>query len=188
MKFFVIPAVAPGWRPSSIVSMCRALAARRGASARATDADGPGRVDVPLDEPTTWQGVNARFFARQFSEAFKYSRPLAASLDRHVRDSSVVHVHGVLSHASLAAARAAVKHDVPYIIRPLGTLDPWSLAQKAGRKRLLMRAGVMRLLRQASAMHYTSAEEQRSVERTLAGSWRGDSARLRSRPCRRATD
>jgi len=166
----VIPAVAPryGGPSSSIVSMCRALAAHGvEPTLVATDADGTGRLDVPLDEPTTWQGVNARFFARQFSEAFKYSRPLAAWLDRNVRDFSVVHVHGVLSHASLAAARAATKHDVPYIIRPLGTLDPWSLAQKSGRKRLLMRTGVTRLLRHASAIHYTSAEEQRSVERTL---------------------
>lgn len=166
----VIPSVAPrdGGPSSSIVPMCRALAERGiDTTLVATDADGPGRLDVALDTPTSWHGVQARFFPCQFTEAFKYSRPLARWLDHHVREFSVVHVHAVLSHASLAAARAAARHGVPYIIRPLGTLDPWSLGQKPGRKQLLLRAGAARLLQGAAAIHYTSAEEQRSVERTL---------------------
>jgi glycosyltransferase involved in cell wall biosynthesis len=166
----VIPSVAPrdGGPSSSIVPMCRALAERGiHPTLVATDADGPGRLDVPLDTVTSWHGVQARFFPRQFTEAFKYSRPLARWIDCHVREFSVVHVHAILSHAPLAAARAAERHRVPYIVRPLGTLDPWSLRQKAGRKRLLLRAGAARLLQGAGAIHYTSAEEQRSVERTL---------------------
>lgn len=167
----VIPSVAPryGGPSASIVSMCRAL---DGCGVQttlvATDADGDARLDVPTDAPTMWEGVEARFFRRQFSESFKYSKPMARWLDRHAADFAVVHVHAVLSHGPLAAARAASRHGVPYVVRPLGTLDPWSLAQKPGRKRLLLRIAATGLLRSASAIHYTSTEEQRSVEHALS--------------------
>jgi glycosyltransferase involved in cell wall biosynthesis len=134
----------------------------------ATDADGAGgRLDVPLDQPCTWHGIDAMFFPRQFSEAFKYSRPLAQWLDANAHKFRAVHIHALLSHAPLAAARAAELHHVPYIVRPLGTLDPWSLGQKTGKKRLLLHLRGLRVLQAAAAIQYTSDEERRSVERTL---------------------
>jgi glycosyltransferase involved in cell wall biosynthesis len=166
----VIPAVAAryGGPSSSLVSMCQALV-RQGISPTivATDADGDERLDVAVNRPCTWHGIDAMFFSRQFSESFKYSRPLARWVNAHVGNFGVVHVHAVLSHAPLAAARAAYHHRVPYIVRPLGTLDPWSLGQKSLKKQLLLRAGAMQVLRRAAAVQYTSNEEQASVERTL---------------------
>src|SRR5205823_6494495 len=79
----------------------------------------------------------------------------------------VVHAHAVFSYAPLAAARACQAHGVPYIVRPLGSLDPWSMAQSRLKKQLLWHTGVARMLRRASAIHYTSAEEQRLAESTL---------------------
>jgi glycosyltransferase involved in cell wall biosynthesis len=60
---------------------------------------------------------------------------------------------------------------VPYIVRPLGTLAPWSLRQKPARKRLMLAAGGTAILRRAAAVHYTSPEEKRVVEAafSLAG-------------------
>jgi glycosyltransferase involved in cell wall biosynthesis len=163
----VIPAVASryGGPSTAVLQMCRALAAA-GTSVEiaTTDADGPGRLNARLGEATEIDGVPARVFARQWSEAFKYSRPLAAWLDGHMSDYDVVHVHALLSHACVAAARACRRHGVPYIVRPLGTLDPWSLAQKPWRKRLLLAAGGRAALAGAAAVHYTAAEEQRLVE------------------------
>jgi glycosyltransferase involved in cell wall biosynthesis len=166
----VIPAVAAryGGPSSSLVSMCQALV-RQGISPTivATDADGGERLEVAVNRPCSWHGIDAMFFSRQFSESFKYSRPLAQWLSAHVRDFSVVHVHAVLSHAPLAAANAAYRRRVPYVVRPLGTLDPWSLGQKRLKKQLLLRTIAMPILRRAAAIQYTSAEEQASVERTL---------------------
>jgi len=145
--------------------MCRALAADGiDAQIATTDADGPDRLDVPLGEWMTWNGVRTIFFRNAFSESFKYSPTLAAWLSDHVHEVDVVHIHGVLSHACFAAASACRHHRVPYIVRPLGTLAPWSLQQKAAKKRLILSFGGMRMLRAASAIHYTSSREKRDVE------------------------
>jgi glycosyltransferase involved in cell wall biosynthesis len=166
----VIPAIADryGGPSSSIRSMCRALEAHGVRTLIAcTDADGDSCLHVPLGLPVSWHGVRVVFFPRQQSEAFKYSQPLAAWLDRHVQDFSIVHIHGVLSHAPIAAGRAARRHGIPYIVRPLGTLSRWSLAQTPFTKRLLLNLGGLQMLRHAAVIHYTSLEEQQQAEGAL---------------------
>jgi glycosyltransferase involved in cell wall biosynthesis len=85
-------------------------------------------------------------------------------LSGHVRDYDLVHVHAVFSYASMAAGRAAIAAKVPFVVRPLGTLDPWSVAHHRWRKRALLGLGLQRALAAASAMHYTSAGEQQLAE------------------------
>jgi glycosyltransferase involved in cell wall biosynthesis len=168
----VIPAVASryGGPSSSIVEMCCALR-EVGASPliATTDADGSGVLDVPLGSSTLWRGTDVIFFRRQWSEAFKYSAPLGRWLDEHVSEYELVHVHAPLSYSSLAAAGAARRHQVPYIVRPLGTLDSWSLRQKALKKRVLM-PFVVRMLQRAAAVHFTSSEEMHQVQSALGTS------------------
>jgi glycosyltransferase involved in cell wall biosynthesis len=137
-----------------------------------TDADGPGRLTVEVGTSATYRGVPVLFFPRQWSESFKYSHALAAWLGRNVHRFDVVHVHAIFSHACIAAARACLRHGVPYVVRPLGTLDPWSLGQKRLRKRLLWHLGAKRVFEGAAAVHYTAAQEQRLAEQ-FAGTGRG---------------
>jgi glycosyltransferase involved in cell wall biosynthesis len=166
----VIPAVAPryGGPSQAVVGTTRALA-DQGVEVliATTDADGDGRLPVPRGVPLEYQGVPAIFFRRQFSEAFKYSRPLARWLDTHVTEYAAVHIHAVFSHACLAAASACQRHKVPYIVRPLGSLDPWSLRQKSFKKQAMWRLGGQKMLRQAAAIHYTTRAEQRLAEEPL---------------------
>jgi glycosyltransferase involved in cell wall biosynthesis len=163
----VIPSVAAryGGPSTAIVPMCRGLiAAGTDALIATTDADGDGRLTVPLDQPTTWQGIPAIFFERTLGESVKYSRGLSRWLHGHVEGFDIVHVHALLSHASLAACRAARAATVPYIVRPLGTLAPWSLAQNPLRKRALLALGAKRLLLGAAAIQCTSAREKQDLE------------------------
>lgn len=167
----VIPSVAArdGGPSAAIGPMCAALRARGvEASILSTDADGPGSLDVPLGQPTTWRDTPAIFFRRDVSVAFKYSRGLARWIRAHVDSFDLVHIHAVLSHAPLAAAAACRTTAVPYVVRPVGTLTTWSLAQKPWRKRVLLAAGGRRMLKGAAALHYTSAEERDETERQLA--------------------
>jgi glycosyltransferase involved in cell wall biosynthesis len=132
-----------------------------------TDADGERRLPLEPGVPVDWHGVPTIVFPRQFSESFKYSAPLADWLGQHVRDFSVVHINAVFSHACLAAASACRRHQVPYIVRPLGSLDPWSLRQKPLRKRLAWHLGAKQMLSRAAAIHYTTPAEQRLAEEPL---------------------
>jgi len=132
-----------------------------------TNADGSEEIPVALGEEVVYQDVPTIFFARQWSEALKYSRPLALWLERNVDNFDLAHIHYVFSHACVAAARACRKNDAPYLVRPLGTLDPWSLKQKSGRKRLFWHLGVKQMLTGAAAIHYTTAEEKRLAETEL---------------------
>jgi glycosyltransferase involved in cell wall biosynthesis len=163
----VIPGLARryGGPSRAIVGMCRSLR-ERGVETlvAATDADGRARLEVELRRLTTYDGVPAIFFPRQVSEGFKYSRPLTAWLRERVTDFDVVHVHAVFSHSSLAASRAARDAGIPYVVRPLGSLAPWSLRQKRIRKALLWRLGVEQMLKSASRIHYTTAEEEKLAE------------------------
>ncbi|HEY7180132.1 MAG TPA: glycosyltransferase [Blastocatellia bacterium] len=166
----VIPSVAPryGGPSHAVFTMCRALQAQGTEVLIATtNADGSGELPVALGEKVVYQDTPAIFFSRQWSEALKYSRPLAVWLERNVENFDLAHIHAVFSHACVAAARSCVKNSVPYLVRPLGTLDPWSLKQKSFRKRLFWRLGVKQMLKSAAAIHYTSDEEKRLAESGL---------------------
>lgn len=166
----VIPGVARryGGPSRAIFEMCRALQGQGTELLIATsDADGPGRLPVELGRLLEYEGVPTVFFSRQWSEAFKYSHPLACWLEAHVGGYDVVHIHAVFSHSSMATACACRRQRVPYVVRPLGSLDPWSLRRKRIRKRLLWHVGVREMLRQAAAVHYTTEEERRLAEGSL---------------------
>src|SRR5205085_10556057 len=68
----------------------------------------------------------------------------------------------------VAAAKACRKKGVPYVVRPLGTLDPWSLRQKRLKKRLFWHLGVKQMLGGAAAIHYTALPEKKLAEESLS--------------------
>lgn len=166
----VIAGIAPryGGPSRAVLEMTEALR-RAGVQTliATTDADGSARLNVPLGVETTYLGAPIVFFPRQWSEAFKVSLPLASWLDAHVPDFDVVHIHAVFNHACITAALACQRLGVPYVVRPLGTLDRWSLHQKPLRKWLFWQLAGRRMLRGAAAVHYTTPDEQRQVEAAL---------------------
>jgi glycosyltransferase involved in cell wall biosynthesis len=88
-------------------------------------------------------------------------------LAANISDFDLVHIHSVFNHASVAAAHACRKAKVPYVIRPLGTLEPWSMAQKPLRKHFFLQVSGKGILRRAAAVHYTTEAEKRATERLL---------------------
>ncbi len=166
----VIPAVAPRYGgPSRVIfEMCRSIQ-QKGTEVlvATTDADGAGHLPVEAGAAIAYQRVPTIFFKRQLSEVFGYSFSLARWLNDNVKNFDVVHIHAVFSHPCLAAARACRRSEVPYIVRPLGSLDPWSMRQKPHRKKLMWHMSVGRMLSEAAAVHYTTREEQRLAEASL---------------------
>jgi glycosyltransferase involved in cell wall biosynthesis len=167
----VIPAVAQryGGPSQAVFEMCRAIQ-RQGTDVliATTDADGPGSLDVEIGKPIDYEGTRTIFFHRQWSQRFGYSLSLAQWLNNNVENFDVAHIHAVFSHPCLAAANACRKRGVPYIVRPLGSLDPWSMGQKPLRKKLMWHIAAARMLRRAAAVHYTAREEQQLAERSLS--------------------
>jgi len=167
----VIPAVAPryGGPSQAVFEMCTALGDREVEIKLATtDADGRSKLSVDLGTDVEYRGTRTLFFPARLGERFNYSPALARWLNTHVTQFDVVHIHAVFSHPCLAAARACRKHSVPYIVRPLGSLDPWSIRQKSVRKRVMWQMAAGRMLRGAARVHYTTREEQRLAENSLA--------------------
>ena len=163
----VIPSLAErsGGPAAAIVPMCRAL---RGQGVEVeivtTNEGGPW---ISTDGWSHFGGVPVKVFPVQLGASYKYSRPLATWLGRNVREFALVHVHAVFNHASVAAARACRRAGVPYVVRPLGTLDPWSMKQKPVRKRLFWLLFAKRLLAASAAVHYTAAAEKSATEAHL---------------------
>ncbi|HET9478990.1 MAG TPA: glycosyltransferase, partial [Pyrinomonadaceae bacterium] len=149
----------------AIVPMCRALRERGIDVFLATTSHGLARMET--DCMTHFTGVPARLFPAQLGESFKYSRPLAKWLKASVRDFDLVHIHAVFNHASIAAAAACRQSGVPYVVRPLGTLDPWSMKQKGGRKRIFWWLEGKRMFERSAAVHYTAAGEKTATEEYL---------------------
>ena len=152
---------------------------RRGAPGRDGRRWSSDASPYPTGEWATIDGVPTILFRRQFSEALKYSAPLAAWLQKSVpSEYDVVHVHALLSHACLAAAAACRANHVPYVVRPLGTLNRWSLAQKPWRKRVLLATERPKGARsRRRAVHYTAtrraaARRRRFQRRSAASSCR----------------
>src|SRR5678815_95004 len=158
----VIPSVSErsGGPATAIVPMCRALM-RQGIEVflLSTTHGLPEIRDV-----AEYKGVPAMFFPSQLGASFKYSRPLATWLSANVKNFDLAHIHAVFNHSSVSASQACRKAGVPYIIRPLGTLDPWSMTQKSLRKRLFWQISGKAMLRHAAAVHYTSEVEKLSTE------------------------
>src|SRR6266545_5306111 len=163
----VIPSVSErsGGPAHAIVPMCRALRALDVEVLLATT--NPELVDkpaAPLGGITTYKGLPTVFFPKQFGDSFKYSRPFARWLDSNVTNFDTVHIHAVFNHSCIAAARACRKRGVPYIVRPLGKLDPWSMSQRSLRKGLFWRSVGRRMINGAAAVHYTTRAEQEAAE------------------------
>jgi glycosyltransferase involved in cell wall biosynthesis len=166
----VIPSVAPryGGPSQAIVEMCRALIDEGVEVVIATtNADGERRLEVELGTLTSYQDLPTIFFSRQFTEAFKYSYGLASWLNRNVNSFDVAHIHAIFSHSSITAARACIRRNIPYVVQPHGSLDPWSLKQRRCAKAFLWRAGVKRMLCGAAAVDYTLEQEKRLAENSL---------------------
>ena len=163
----VIGSLAPrdGGPTVAIHGMAPALAALgHEVTIATTNADGPREtLDVPVDSPVRAHGVTYHYFERTVDGSWGLSLPLARWLTLHAGDFDVIEVHGLFVFATIAGCRAARQAGVPYIVRPLGMLDPWSLRQHAWKKQPYVRFIERRHLANAAAIHVTSESEADGV-------------------------
>ncbi len=87
-----------------------------------------------------------------------------AAMTEALRDADALHIHRVWETCVPAAATAARKRGVPYVISPHGMLHPWSLRQSRWKKRVAFALGYRRAIAGAAVLHALNAEERAAVD------------------------
>ena len=158
----VIPSVSPvhGGPSKAMVTMERALAAAGVCVTTATtDDDGPGRR-LGLFQGARGASGATRFYARKWLDFYKVAPGIIPSLWRNLPTFDVVHIHALFSFTSVAACLLARLRRVPYVVRPLGTLASYGVAnRRPWLKKLSLRLIEGPILRHAAAVHFTSQAE-----------------------------
>lgn len=148
-----------------MVAMERALSAKGVAvTTLTTDDDGSGRR-LSEDAQPARSGSVTRVYCHKWFDFYKVAPGILPWLWRHVRAFDVVHIHALFSFTSIVAALTARCRGVPYIVRPLGTLNDYGMTRRRPwLKRLSFAALEGPIVRAAAAMHFTSEAERIEAE------------------------
>jgi glycosyltransferase involved in cell wall biosynthesis len=91
---------------------------------------------------------------------FRRHPDLKDVVSKHVKASEIVHIHALWEQLQHEAATAAQRAKIPYIFRPCGMLDPWSLAQSKWVKKIYLALRLRRDLDHAALLHFTANTER----------------------------
>jgi len=149
------------------------------------NSSGPTHVVVNLTENQAAQGVAVSLFyvaeepggpplpTRDLVETvcfpltccrrWAYSRALGRALKERAREFDIVHIHSVWMYPTAAAAYTCLREDVLYIVRPLGSYEPWCLRRNPLIKRAYAAVLERRLLNRAAAIHVLTSAEATQV-------------------------
>jgi glycosyltransferase involved in cell wall biosynthesis len=140
-----------GGAVTAALGMAEALSAA-GLSVRLAATDYGHPVTAPA-------AFDLRLFPCRYGP-WRFAPALGRWLAREVRWADVVHVHTVWTYPTRAAARACRRRGVPYVLRPAGMLEDWSMGRRAWKKALYARLVESETIRHAAALHWTTAQEQ----------------------------
>lgn len=164
----VIPSIAAcrGGPSVAVKSMVRGLIAEGVDAAVLTTNDaGKSVLDVECGRWVNHDGVPV-FFLDRWSPPVAALREYAFSpaavpwFDQHLQACDLLHAHALFSHLPSAAMRRARREGIPYLLRPLGLLEEWSLRRRWARKRLHLAFMDSANIRGAARLHFTSESER----------------------------
>lgn len=168
----VIPAYYPATRYGGPIRSVHGLASalvKRGHDVHVytTSVDGDRDLDVPLDRPVQLDGVAIHYFRVPALRRLCWCPSMSARLERDVGTFDVAHLHSVFLHPTFAAARAASRAGVPYLVAPRGMLIRDAIR---GRSRWVKTAWIQLIertsLAQSAGLHVTAeveAEEAKAL-------------------------
>lgn len=150
--------------PSQMVLGLAPALARQGVEVTVLTTDSNGDtgqepLDVPLNCPVEQDGYQIIYFRCSPFRRYKFSLDLLKWLNNHAREYDLAHIHALFSPVSSAAATVCRTSKLPYILRPLGTLDPADLRKKRLLKQLYAAIIERSNLAGAAAIHFTSVQE-----------------------------
>jgi len=166
----VVPTYYPARRYGgpivAVHGLCKALAARgHNVHVFTTNVDGGATLDVPVDRPVDIDSVHVHYFPSTFPRLY-WSPAMRRALAEGIGQYDLVHIHAVYLWPGIAAARAAAKAGVPYIISPRGMLVRDLIRQKSRLvKTLWLRLLERRGFAGAAAIHFTAPLEWDEAKR-----------------------
>ena len=167
----MVPTYLPAWRHGgpilAVHGLCRSLAARgHEVTVLTTHVHGDGVLDVTVGKPVAIDGVEVRYFPVLPPRRLYLSPELARAARDLAGSCEAAHLHSVFLGPTSAAARAAERADVPYVLSPRGMLVP-ELLRARGRWRKLawMLLAERRTIERAAALHATSDLEAEEMAR-----------------------
>ncbi|WP_121969619.1 hormogonium polysaccharide biosynthesis glycosyltransferase HpsP [Leptolyngbya sp. BC1307] len=122
-------------------------------------------LDVPLGQPVTEDGYEVIYFRCSPFRRYKFSLDLLSWLWANADQYDIAHIHALFSPVSTSAATVCRWKNLPYLMRPLGTLDPADLQKKKQTKQLYASLFERPNLAGAAAIHFTSEQEAKVSER-----------------------
>lgn len=134
-----------------------------------TSDDGPGRrlpaseVSAILASASGHTGClpNIYHVFEKRTEFYKIAPGFLPWIVKEAGRFDLIHLHALFSFTCTVAAWAARRAEVPYIVRPLGTLARYGMTQRRPTlKRLSFSWNEGPLLRDAAAVHFTSEAER----------------------------
>lgn len=117
----------------------------------------------PSDLPVGAEDLDVRLFPARWPYRLAFSAGLYSALGREASRYDVVHIHTLYLFPQFAAYRQAVRHGIPYVVAPLGSLDPYLRRRGRLRKAVVHVLWQRHMLSRASALHFRSEEEARLV-------------------------
>jgi glycosyltransferase involved in cell wall biosynthesis len=142
--------------------MARAVARRGHAVSVYTTDREMDDAERPADSaPFARDGVTIRCFPQHTPRVIGASLPLMRALPQAIASADLVHLHSLYLFHVWATARECRRQDVPYLLRPHGTLDPFLWRRHRARKQVMEWLFQDRVIREAAAIHYTAEEEMR---------------------------
>jgi len=167
----IVPSISLvyGGPSQMVLGLSKALAARGVEltilTTNSNGDSGQPPLDVPLDRPVEQHGYKVRYFPCSPFRRYKFSFDLLQWLKQHAQDFDIAHIHALFSPFSSMAALVSRQQKLPYILRPLGTLDPADLRKKKQLKKIYAALLEKPNIESAAAIHFTSPEEARISER-----------------------
>ncbi|AFY56711.1 glycosyltransferase [Rivularia sp. PCC 7116] len=156
--------------PSQMILGLAPALARQGVKVTVITTDsngdtGQNPLDVTLNSPIEQDGYEIIYFKCSPFRRYKFSVDLLKWLKNHANEYDLAHIHALFSPVSSTAAAVCRAKKLPYILRPLGTLDPADLRKKKQLKQLYA-AGLERPnIAKAAAIHFTSEQEAKVSHR-----------------------
>ena len=165
----VIPSISPrrGGPSQAVIEMVTALRQRDVDAVILTTNDDCESILQGLTTGawTTYKGVPVLAFPRWSPpigalREFAFSPGLSHWLFENINNYDLLHVHALFSYPSTIAMVQSRRAGVPYLLRTIGQLSPWSMARSKFRKKLMMCLVEKSNINSAISLHFTTTLER----------------------------